>query len=248
MTALLGFSDLPTLTPDQQSFLAEPWTGEEFLLALQNAPTGSAPDKDGIPWEFYRLFWKEICVDFIEVLQEGFTAHTIPQAFPEGIVTLIFKKASDGKEAKQRARALSSSTAFSASEEERDRKSKIGKVRERKSWGGSCLWQNRRSGHCLLLLPAEDMDRVLFLLSPATNSYERLSLIYRPKQSPGQARARCRPLAARLLSRVARSSDPGAGPSGQEGEGHAKTRNWQRGYANGRIMRRLLRTLSRETP
>ncbi|KAJ1149829.1 hypothetical protein NDU88_002633 [Pleurodeles waltl] len=156
--------------------------------------------------------------------------------------------ASDGKEAKQRARGLSSSTTFSASEEERDRKSKIGKVREserEKDGGGSCLWQKRRSGHCPCPLWAEGKDRVLFFLCLPPPVHERLSLIYRPKLC--LSRVLGKRGAGRLLSGCCPGwpdlPTQGLDPVDRKGRGMQKLETGQRGYANGRIMRRLLRTL-----
>ncbi|KAJ1149833.1 hypothetical protein NDU88_002637 [Pleurodeles waltl] len=111
--------------------------------------------------------------------------------------------ASDGKEAKQRARGLSSSTAFSASEEERDRKSKIGK--------------------------------------------ERPSLIYRPKLCLSRVLGKRGRGAGRLLPGCCPGwpdlPTQGLDPVDRKGRGMQKLETGQRGYANGRIMRRLLRTL-----
>ncbi|KAJ1149831.1 hypothetical protein NDU88_002635 [Pleurodeles waltl] len=135
--------------------------------------------------------------------------------------------ASDGKEAKQRARGLSSSTAFSASEEERDRKSKIGKFSVKKYKYGP--------------------ESFSFFARPrqSTNGHERPSLIYRPKLCLSRV------LGKRGAGRLLPGCCPGwpdlptqgLDPVDRKGRGMQKLETGQRGYANGRIMRRLLRTL-----
>ncbi|KAJ1149843.1 hypothetical protein NDU88_002643 [Pleurodeles waltl] len=128
--------------------------------------------------------------------------------------------ASDGKEAEQRARGLSSSTAFSASEEERDRKSKIGKKEKTESFS---FFARPRNGH------------------------ERPSLIYRPKLCLSRVLGKRGRGAGRLLPGCCPGwpdlPTQGLDPVDRKGRGMQKLETGQRGYANGRIMRRLLRTL-----
>ncbi|KAJ1149823.1 hypothetical protein NDU88_002627 [Pleurodeles waltl] len=227
--------ETPSLVSDQPPDVAcKPHT-----IAHINDPAASPspiphpepnPDMDHSGWTTYltgkrkNRSSKLVVVHQSQLAQRG-ARHPWTDSLREVVLLLSItsrtprRVASDGKEAKQRARGLSSSTAFSASEEERDRKSKIGKKEK----------------------------RVLFLLCPPPPVHERQSLISRPKLCLSRVLGKQGRGAGRLLPGCCPGwpdlPTQGLDPVDRKGRGMQKLETGQRGYANGRIMRRLLRTL-----
>ncbi|XP_023193817.1 tyrosine-protein kinase SYK isoform X1 [Xiphophorus maculatus] len=85
-------SDLPRVSVDFAKELGEPMTLEEIHAALQSMEGGKAPGIDGLPSEFYRAFWSDLCVDLLEVFEESFAEGFLPQSCRRAVLTLLPKK------------------------------------------------------------------------------------------------------------------------------------------------------------
>lgn len=66
------------LTASQKDFCDEPLTTEELGSALKKLSSGKAPGIDGLPTEFFKMFWNELKNDFVEVLNESFSIGSLP--------------------------------------------------------------------------------------------------------------------------------------------------------------------------
>jgi hypothetical protein len=80
------------LSEQDRSFSDKPIRIEELDAALKKLPSGKAPGIDGLPADFFRCFWDELRLDFLDVLNESFTSGNLPETMQMSIVTLIFKK------------------------------------------------------------------------------------------------------------------------------------------------------------
>ena len=82
---------LPSITEEQNNELNKPITKEELKLALKNSKNGKSPGTDGLPREFYVIFWNEIEDLLYNSLNE---AKTIGSLFPsqrQAIIKLLDK-------------------------------------------------------------------------------------------------------------------------------------------------------------
>ena len=84
------------LAPDMVEYLQKGWTGEEFLEVIKDATKLSAPGLDGLPWEFYSVFWETIARDFMEMIDSCLKQGHLPTSFLQGAISLLHKK--DDKE------------------------------------------------------------------------------------------------------------------------------------------------------
>ena len=76
------------LSPAQADELALPITLDELNEALSKAHLGSSPGPDGIPIEFYRVFWDfagPVLLTLTEMLQEG---HHLSSPMVESVIVL----------------------------------------------------------------------------------------------------------------------------------------------------------------
>ena len=69
----------------------------EVRSALKSLKSGKTPGADGIPVEFYRLFWNELEPLFMELIQECYDNHTMHGTAREGILNLIPKGNKDAR-------------------------------------------------------------------------------------------------------------------------------------------------------
>lgn len=63
-----------------------------FALPLLFMKTGSVPRSNGLPVEFYRVFWCQLGSDLLEVYKEALSVGQLPLSLRIGLVSLIFKK------------------------------------------------------------------------------------------------------------------------------------------------------------
>ena len=59
--AKLFYEGLPKVPADVSAELDTQISAEELHAALQNIKNGKAPGIDGLPADFYKVFWPEIC-------------------------------------------------------------------------------------------------------------------------------------------------------------------------------------------
>jgi hypothetical protein len=64
----------------------------ELLSALQYSKPGKAPGLDGLTYEFYKQFWKELSPLFLQVVNTSLQQEKLPTSMLNGIITLIPQK------------------------------------------------------------------------------------------------------------------------------------------------------------
>ena len=84
--------DLPTVSEETNRELEGPLTEAELFAALQSVQGGKAPGIDGLPSEFYRVFWTELKDDLLGVFSESFEDLSLPQSCRRAVLTLLPKK------------------------------------------------------------------------------------------------------------------------------------------------------------
>lgn len=91
----LNNPSIPKLTNEEQEMCDSPLILDECSVALKDLPNGKSPGSDGLPAEFYKMFWSDISSVVIDSylfsLQEG--EMSIDQR--RGIITLIPKPDKD---------------------------------------------------------------------------------------------------------------------------------------------------------
>ena len=65
-------------------------TPEECLLALKSMDNNKTPGADGLPADFYKIFWQDIKVFLISAVNAGY--HTLSISQRRGLITLLPKK------------------------------------------------------------------------------------------------------------------------------------------------------------
>ena len=72
--------------------LEGPLTVEECYQAMSNMECRKSLGSDGLPVEFYLLFWEIIGEDFVEVLNHSYEVSTLPLSMRQAMITLAHKK------------------------------------------------------------------------------------------------------------------------------------------------------------
>ena len=80
------------LDASQRAKLDQPLTKEDLFKALTKMKPGKSPGIDGLPMEFYLVFWPEIKDDFFELVNHVHKNNIMSKTMREAILTLIFKK------------------------------------------------------------------------------------------------------------------------------------------------------------
>jgi hypothetical protein len=80
------------LSQRARQFCERPLSVDELGSALKKLPGGKAPGIDGLPSEFFKMFWNDLKEDFLEVLKQSFEVGCLPYSMRLSISTLIFKK------------------------------------------------------------------------------------------------------------------------------------------------------------
>ena len=83
---------IPKVTDDQKELCELELTEVELLKSLKTQTNGSSPGSDGLPAEFYKLFWKDIKVPFVESVRCSMEKGELSIEQKRGIITLIPKK------------------------------------------------------------------------------------------------------------------------------------------------------------
>ena len=68
---------------------------EECIIALKDFDNNKTPGTDGLPAEFYRFFWPDICHDLLASYNFAFQHGTLSISQRRGIISLIPKKSKD---------------------------------------------------------------------------------------------------------------------------------------------------------
>ncbi len=67
-------------------------TVNEVRVALGGMARGKSPGSDGLPMEFYVVFWDILGSDLVEVMNASFDAGLLPSSQRVALISLIFKK------------------------------------------------------------------------------------------------------------------------------------------------------------
>ena len=81
-----------TLTEDEKHLCEGDITAEECLYAVKNLKDNKSPGLDGIPGEFYKILWPEICDLIIDSFNESFEKGELSESQKTSVLSLMFKK------------------------------------------------------------------------------------------------------------------------------------------------------------
>ena len=81
-----------SLTSEEQSLCEGPLTQKECFEALKNMESDKTPGTDGLPAEFYKVFWADISSFLISALNYGFDSGHLSVTQRRGVIKLIPKK------------------------------------------------------------------------------------------------------------------------------------------------------------
>ena len=74
-----------------------PLSTSELNTAVQSMKNGKTPGEDGLPIEFYKIFWNDIKEVFQQMIDDVFKNNFCPSATNSGILNLIPKKGKDAR-------------------------------------------------------------------------------------------------------------------------------------------------------
>lgn len=84
-----------SLNQEQKHEITKEITKEDIKTSMKKAQNGKTPGKDGLPYEFYKL-WTKQNIDIIEILQEVYldiqNHGTFSTNFSTGVMSLLYKK------------------------------------------------------------------------------------------------------------------------------------------------------------
>ena len=64
----------------------------EVLSSIKKMPNGKSPGSDGLPVEFYKIFWNEIGNDYFEVISSGLANEELTYTQYLAVISLLYKK------------------------------------------------------------------------------------------------------------------------------------------------------------
>lgn len=85
-------NDLPKLTEESAAFMDKPLALEELQAAVGGIENGRAPGIDGLPVEFFKVFWTVIGQDLLDVLNASISEGKLPLSCRRAVLTLVPKK------------------------------------------------------------------------------------------------------------------------------------------------------------
>lgn len=86
------YEGLPQVSEETNMELGAPISEAELYAALQSLESGKSPGIDGIPVDFYKVFWNEIGKDLLLVLMDSLEKGFLPLSCRRAILTLLPKK------------------------------------------------------------------------------------------------------------------------------------------------------------
>ena len=99
---MLDLIPLPKLNAEQNIKLNSPLTIEELEFAVKNSQNGKSPGNDGLPREFYIVFWRNICECLFNSLMEGKSRGFLSSSQRQAIIKLLEKPGRDVRQIKNR--------------------------------------------------------------------------------------------------------------------------------------------------
>ena len=82
---------IPTITADDQARCDQDITVEELASAIKLLNNDSAPGSDGLPAEFYKVFWLQIKAPLLACFKYGFESNSLSSSERLGIISLFHK-------------------------------------------------------------------------------------------------------------------------------------------------------------
>ena len=67
-------------------------TVDECWAALLGTPHSKAPGSDGLPMEFYKVFWQSLGADLVRVLNAAFEAGQLSTSQRRGLIIVLYKR------------------------------------------------------------------------------------------------------------------------------------------------------------
>ena len=89
--AFLADTVIPTLTDEQKEQCDEALSEQEVTTALKEMKNGSSPGADGLPVEFYKVFWSRISKFVLSSFNAAFAAGSMSSSQRKAVITLIHK-------------------------------------------------------------------------------------------------------------------------------------------------------------
>ena len=80
------------MTTDQKNACEGELTENECLQALKSMENSKSPGDDGIPVEFYKMFWKDIAKFYVNAINNAYKTGKLSTSERRGIIKLIPKK------------------------------------------------------------------------------------------------------------------------------------------------------------
>lgn len=91
----LGNPNIPALSEKERLSCESHITAEECVEALDTFDARKTAGNDGIPAEFYKIFWNPVGVFMTEVFNHSFVLGQMPSSQQQAVITLIDKKGKD---------------------------------------------------------------------------------------------------------------------------------------------------------
>ena len=87
--------DIPKLNDDEKNALEEPLSKPELFDVIRSIKTNKTPGYDGLPIEFYIVFWPDVCDMLIDSYNFSLQNGLMSLSQRNGVITLIPKKDKD---------------------------------------------------------------------------------------------------------------------------------------------------------
>ena len=87
--------DFPMISDENKSELAKELNKETLAKIIKSCPKNKSPGNDGLPTEFYAMFWTRIWKPLLDALQEGIDAGEMSTSQKQSVIRLIPKKDKD---------------------------------------------------------------------------------------------------------------------------------------------------------
>lgn len=92
MSSSIFFNGLPTVDKESNDELKQMLSLQELEQALWGMENGKSPGIDGLPVEFYKVFWPTLGKDLLLVLRESLKKGFLPHSCRRAVITLLPKK------------------------------------------------------------------------------------------------------------------------------------------------------------
>ena len=87
--------ECPRLSGENSDTVDLPINEHDILKAMKETKNNKAPGNDGIPVDFYKVFWSDLKESFLEAMQYSFDNEFLSNSQKQGIISLLPKKDKD---------------------------------------------------------------------------------------------------------------------------------------------------------